>query len=51
MPRSLIISVNPFMPNGFSHLYQLDEFITNLGILSVFFVFIQILIEHSVSKQ
>ena len=35
------------MPNGISHLYQLDRSISSLRV----FIFIQILIEHSVSKQ
>ena len=31
--------VNPFMPYGFSHLYQLDESISNLGLFGGIFHF------------
>ena len=49
---SWLPSFNPFKTNGYSHLYQLDEFISNLrGLGSYFFIFIQIKIEFSVSKQ
>ena len=47
-----LLSVNPFMPNGISHCYQLDQPISVFkGCLAVFFDFIQILMEHSVYKQ
>ena len=41
------------MPNGISHLYQLDERVhfLILGVFGGIFHFNQILIEHSVSKQ
>ena len=35
------------MPNDFSHLYQLDEFNSNLGLLGGNFYFIQIVIGQS----
>ena len=39
-------------PNGVSHSYQLDQSISvEKGCWMVFFIFIQILIVHSVSKQ
>ena len=44
-----ISGLNPFMPNGFSHLYQLNEFISNFRV--IFFTFIQILKETSVCKH
>ena len=45
-------TINPFEPNGFSHRFQLEQSISVLkGCLVVFFIFIQTLIEHSVSKR
>ena len=43
--------INPFMPNGFSHFYRLDELIFKFRVVIwYFFNFIQIVIQHSVSK-
>ena len=43
---------NPFMLNGISHCYQLAQSISILMVVGwIFFIFIQILIEQSVSKQ
>ena len=43
---------NPFKLNGISHCYQLDPSFSVLkGCWIVFYIFIQISIEHSVSKQ
>ena len=44
---------NLFMPNGISQCYQLDQSISTsiLRDMGVVFILIQILIEHSVSKQ
>ena len=45
---------NPFMPNGISHCYHLEQSISVLRDVHcwvVFLIFIQILIEHSASKQ
>ena len=40
--------INPFMPNGISHSYQLDHSIFVLRVVGwYFFIFIQILIGHS----
>ena len=44
-------NINPFKPNGISHWYQLDQSIPVFRILKWYFVFIQILKEHSVIKQ
>ena len=47
-----MLLLNPFMPNGISHCYELDVFISNLRVVGwYFFFFIQILKETSVSKQ
>ena len=43
-------TLNPFKRNEISHSYQLDQSISILRVVG-FFIFIQILIEHSVSKQ
>ena len=44
--------LNPFKPNGSSHYNQLDKSIAILkGCWVVFFIFIQVLTEHSLSKQ
>ena len=45
--------MNPFKPNGISHYYQMDRSISLLRFdgSHVFFIFIHILMEHSVSKQ
>ena len=45
-------SFNPFKPNGIAHYYQLDQSISVLRVVRLyFFIFIQISIEHSVRKQ
>ena len=31
----LLLCVNPFMPNGISHLYQLDESISKLRVVGL----------------
>ena len=47
----LVLVFNPFMLNGLSHFYLLDECISNFRVVGwYFFMFIQILIEYSVSK-
>ena len=43
--------INPFMPNVFSHPYQLDDSISNFRGVGWFSIFIQILKGTSVSKQ
>ena len=44
--------LNPFKLNGISHSYQSDQCISVLRVVGkYFFIFIQMLIEHSVSKQ
>ena len=44
--------LNPFMQNGISHCYKLDQSISFLRVVRVvFFVFIKFLIGLSVSKQ
>ena len=44
--------LNPFQPNGISCSYQLGQSISVLRVVGwYFFIFIQILIQHSVSKQ
>ena len=43
--------LNPFMPNGLSHLYQLDEFISNLRLLGGIFIFIHFQIEYSARQK
>ena len=44
--------LNPFLPSGLSHPYQLDEFISNLrGAWCTFFIFILFLIQIPVSKH
>ena len=51
---SFHIYVDPFKPNGIYHSYPSDQFISILRVAGgggVFFISIQILIEHSVSKQ
>ena len=48
----LATSLNPFMPNGLSRTYQLDQSISvTSGCWMVFFIFIQFLIEYPGSKQ
>ena len=42
---------NPFMPNGIFHCYKLDQFISVEWLLGSVFIFIQILIEFTVSKR
>ena len=46
------MTVNPFVPNGISRLYQLNESISILGCVVVIFSFksIRILIEYSVNS-
>ena len=34
------VSFNPFMPNGISHLYHLDEFIANFWVDGWYFSFL-----------
>ena len=34
---NLFLCINPFMPKGFSHLYQMDEFISNFRVVGCFF--------------
>ena len=49
---TVAVVLNPFMPNGFPYAYQLDQSISVIRVVAcwvVFFIFIQILIEHSVS--
>ena len=42
--------INPFKPNGISHFYQFGPVHLNLRVVGwYFFIFIQILIEHTVS--
>ena len=43
--------INPYLPNGLFHSYQLDESIRQLRGASVFFMFILFQIEINVSKQ
>ena len=44
--------LKPFKSNGTSHLYQMDHSFSSSGLLCVvFFILIQILIEHPVSKE
>ena len=44
--------LNPSKPNGISHSYQLDQYISVLRAVGwYFFIFIKILIELSQSKQ
>ena len=46
-----LMILNPFKPNGIPHSYKLDQSVSVLRFAGVvFFIFIQILIEHSVSK-
>ena len=47
----MVIFINTFNPNGISHSYQLDQSISILMMLVVFFIFMQILVEYSLSKQ
>ena len=43
---------NPFMPNGISHRYQLEQSISVLrDVRWYFFIFIQVFIENYASKQ
>ena len=42
---------NPYMPNGISHRYQLEQSISVLRDVRYFFIFIQVLIENNASKQ
>ena len=45
--------LNPFKSKETSHFYQMDQSISSSGMLGVvvFFILIQLLIEHPVSKQ
>ena len=44
--------INPFMPGGISHCYQLDQSISVLRVVGWYFSFFNnIFIGHSVSKQ
>ena len=43
--------ITTFRPNGISHSYQLDQFISRVMGCRVVFFFVQILIEHSLRKQ
>ena len=44
--------LNPFKPSGISHCYQLEQSFSFLRVVGWYFTFyIQISIEHSVSKQ
>ena len=42
---------NPFMPNGISHRYQLEQSISVLRDVRYYFIFIQVLKENYASKQ
>ena len=43
-------SINPFMPNGISNRYQLEQSVSVLRDVGYSLVLIQVLIEHSASK-
>ena len=48
----LVQHLNPFTPNEVPHRYQLEQSISVLRYAGwYFFIFIQILIEHSANKQ
>ena len=51
IPYTFISIFNPFKLNGSSHPNLIDKSISVLRVVGWFFIFIQILIEHSVSKQ
>ena len=38
-PQDIYDLLNPFMPNGFSHPYQLGEFISNFRVFGQYFSF------------
>ena len=38
MKQIQFLMINPFMPNEFSHLYQLDEFIYNFRVVGWYFL-------------
>ena len=42
---------NPFMPNRISHCYQLEQSISVLRDVRLYFSFFQVLIENCASKQ
>ena len=43
--------INPYLTNGFSHHYQLDQTLSFLGVLGVIFIFISFFDEISLCKQ
>ena len=49
--NSSFYAFNRFMPNGMPHHYQLDESISNIGLLGSKFQFHSFLKVHSASKQ